>query len=275
MRFNKKYLYGGLAAVLVLAFVFTFIVKPHKSETNTIRLASSPGPYSDLFLNGVKPILEKEGYHVQNQSFSDLSLADVAINNGEADLNVDQHTAYMDNFNKEKHAHLTALTKIPTVPTGIYPAKKKSLKDISKGDKIAIPNDPSNMARAYNVLVKAHLITLKKGVNPIKATSKDIASNKDDLKITAMQDVTIPRSRNDFDYVILPGSTAYPAKIPTKSMLLAEDIKPDYYLVAAINKKDKDKKWAKAVDKAYHSKEFKKYMDTHNKNSFWKIPKGE
>lgn len=272
---KKKYIIGALIAIFGVIFIFSFVIKPKQSETNTIRLASSPGPYSDLFLKGVKPILEKEGYKVKNQSFSDLSLADVAINNGEADLNVDQHTAYMDNFNKEKHAHLTALTKIPTVPTGIYPAKKHSLKEVSKGDTVAIPNDPSNMARAYNVLVKAGWITLKKGVDPIKATSKDIATNKYDLKITAMQDVQIPRSRSDFDYVILPGSTAYPAKISTKTMLISEDIKPDYYLVAAVNKQDKDKKWAKVVDKAYHSKAFKEYLQKHNKDSFWNIPKGE
>ncbi|WP_429971846.1 MetQ/NlpA family ABC transporter substrate-binding protein [Fructilactobacillus sp. Tb1] len=275
MKINKKYIIGGLIAIFGIAFLFSFVIKPKQNNTNTIRLASSPGPYSDLFLNGVKPILEKEGYKVKNQSFSDLSLADVAINNGEADLNVDQHTAYMDNFNKEKHAHLTSLTKIPTVPTGIYPAKKTAMSQVAKGDTVAIPNDPSNMARAYNVLVKAGWITLKKGVNPIKATSKDIATNKYDLKITAMQDVQIPRSRADFDYVILPGSTAYPAKISTKTMLLAEDIKPDYYLVAAVNKKDKDAKWAKAVDKAYHSKEFREYLAKHNKTSFWNIPKGE
>ncbi|WP_413628074.1 MetQ/NlpA family ABC transporter substrate-binding protein [Fructilactobacillus vespulae] len=273
MRAKKKYIIGTIIALFGIIFIFTFLVKPSKTETNTIRLASSPGPYSDLFLKGVKPILEKEGYKVKNQSFSDLSLADVAINNQEADLNVDQHTAYMNNFNTEKKAHLTALTKIPTVPTGIYPAQKKSLDDIADGDRVAIPNDPSNMARAFNVLVKAKLITLKKGVDPIKATSKDIATNKHNLKITAMQDVQIPRSRSDFDYVILPGSTAYPAKISTKTMLLSEDIKPDYYLVAAVNKDDKDKKWAKAVNKAYHSKEFKHYMETHNKDSFWNIPK--
>ncbi|ETO40670.1 Methionine ABC transporter substrate-binding protein [Fructilactobacillus florum 8D] len=270
---KKKFIYLALLAALGIGFIYTFVLKPQQSETNTIRLASSPGPYSDLFLNGIKPILEKEGYKVKNQSFSDLSLADVAINNGEADLNVDQHTAYMKNFNQEKHANLVALTKIPTVPTGIYPARKQQLRAVAKGDSVAIPNDPSNMARAYNVMVKAGWITLKPGVNPIKATSKDIATNKYDLKIQEMQDVQIPRSRQDFDYVILPGSTAYPAKISTKTMLLPENIKPDYYLVAAINKQDQNKKWAKAVQKAYHSKEFKQYLAKHNRDSFWKVPK--
>ena len=97
---KKKYIIGALIAIFGVIFIFSFVIKPKQSEMNTIRLASSPGPYSDLFLKGVKPILEKEGYKVKNQSFSDLSLADVAINNGEANLNVDQHTAYMDNFNK-------------------------------------------------------------------------------------------------------------------------------------------------------------------------------
>ena len=67
-------------------------IQPGKVEAadnnKTIRLATSPGPYSDLFEKGVAPILKKEGYTVKTQSFSDLNHADQAMSEGSADLNV-------------------------------------------------------------------------------------------------------------------------------------------------------------------------------------------
>ncbi|CAH1856200.1 MetQ/NlpA family ABC transporter substrate-binding protein [Convivina intestini] len=271
---KKRYWISILVISLIGLFFFSFIYHPGNKETEdkTIILGSSPGPYSDLFLQGIKPILEKEGYTVKNKSFASLLNADIALNEGQVDLSVDQHTAYMKNFNNEKKANLTALNQIPTVPTGIYPAQKDNLDAISNGDKIAIPDDPSNTARAYRLMEKAGWITLKKDVNPIKVGKKDITSNKYNLNITEMNSSTIPRSKNDFDFIILTGSDAYEAKISTKKILLAENIQPDYFLIATINKKNTNKPWAKAVTKAYQSTEFAEYVKNHNQDNYWIMP---
>lgn len=265
--------------VLILVVIGFFSFGRKSASTNeskqTIRLGSSPGPYSELFIKGIKPILEKEGYKVTNKSFNNLLNADIALSDDQIDLNVDQHTAYLKNFNKEKNAGLASITKIPTVPTGLYPANKKVLRDVRSGDKVAIPNDPANTARAYNLLVKAGWITLKDGTDPITATNKDIASNKYDLHITELDSSTIPRSIKNFDYVILPGSVAYSAKISTRKILLPETVRSEYQLVAATNKKNVNKKWAVAVKKAYHSKEFKKYLEDHNKDNYWVTAKSK
>ncbi|KRL36737.1 MetQ/NlpA family ABC transporter substrate-binding protein [Liquorilactobacillus uvarum] len=274
---KKKIKFIVITAIIVfLLFIVGFLSFGRKStptnETKqTIRLGSSPGPYSELFLKGIKPILEKEGYKVTNKTFNNLLNADIALSDNQIDLNVDQHTAYLKNFNQEKKAKLAAITKIPTVPTGIYPANKKTLKTVSSGDRIAIPNDPANTARAYNLLVKAGWITLKDGTDPITATSKDIASNKYNLRITELDSSTIPRSVKDFDYVILPGSVAYSAKISTRKILFPETVRTEYQLVAATNKENVNKKWAIALKKAYHSKEFQKYLKEHNKDNYWII----
>ena len=41
---------------------------------------------------------------------------------------------------------------------GAYSYKYKSIDDIAEGATVAVPNDPSNEARALNVLVSAGLI---------------------------------------------------------------------------------------------------------------------
>lgn len=275
MKKNKKVTLAVIAILIIVAAVGLLSNKSSNSPTTstkkTIRLGSSPGPYSELFIKGIKPILERQGYHVVNKSFSNLLNADIALSDNQIDLNVDQHTAYLKNFNQEKNAHLVALTKIPTVPTGIYPANKKSLNAISSGDHIAIPNDPANAARAYNLLVKAGWITLKTGTVAIQATTKDIATNKYNLKITELDSSTIPRTVKDFDYIVLPGSVAYNAKVSTRKILLAENIRSDYQLVAATNKDNANKQWTLDVKKAYQSKSFQKYLAAHNKDNYWVV----
>jgi D-methionine transport system substrate-binding protein len=46
---------------------------------------------------------------------------------------------------------------------GVYSKKHKSLADIKSGAKVALPNDPSNLARALLVLQQAGLVKVKEG----------------------------------------------------------------------------------------------------------------
>ena len=70
------------------------------TDKKEIVYGKSQGPYTELFEDAIVPILEKEGYTVKGVDLSDLQTADVALNDGDVDVNVEQHTAYMENFNK-------------------------------------------------------------------------------------------------------------------------------------------------------------------------------
>src|SRR5690606_26213246 len=99
-----------------------------------------------------------------------------------------------------------------TVPTAIFPGQKKSLDEIAKGDTVAIPQDPSNAARAYRLLEKAGWIKLKDGIDPLFATKNDIAENPLNLNIIEMDSAQIPRILNDdIAFGVVPGSMAYAA----------------------------------------------------------------
>lgn len=242
------------------------------SDTTTVRVGTSPGPYSELFKKGVAPVLEKKGFKVEYTSFSDLQQADVALNEGSVDLNVDQHTAYMEAFNKAKSGTLVALNKIPTVPAGLYSSKHKSLKDIADGQLIAISADSSNESRGLRLLEKLGWITLKADADPVTVTPNDIASNPKNLTIKPMDSATIPRSLDDLDYAVIPGSISYSSKVDSKLELAQETLKPEYLLVAAVRKADKNTKWAKAVTAAYKSSDFLEYLDKNNTNDYWFVP---
>ncbi|OOM78514.1 D-methionine-binding lipoprotein MetQ precursor [Clostridium puniceum] len=246
--------------------------KVSETESKSIKMGISPGPYSELFIDAVKPILEKNGYKIEAINFSDLRQADVALTEGSVDFNVDQHTAYANNFNKETNAKLTPLTPIPTVPAGIFSNKHTSIDQVAKGQKVAIPKDPSNTARAFRLLKKAGWIKLKEDANPTTLTINDVSENTYELDITLMDSAQIPRALDDIDFAVLPGSIVYSSKIDASKSLLSEDVSKELQLVAIVDEKNKDSKWAKDIVAAYKSQEFKDYMAEHNKNNYWFIP---
>lgn len=267
-----------LMTLLILIGVTTVSAcSSNRSSTETkdkiIRVGTSPGPYSELFLEAVKPILEKQGYQIKQNEFTELIQADIALAEGTIDLNVDQHTAYLNNFNENKDAHLIGITPIPTVAAGLFPGRKSQLEDVQKKDKVGIPDDPSNTARAFNLLQKAGWIELKEGIDPVKATKNDIVSNPKELEFVEMTSAQIPRSLEDLDFAVIPGSIVYSAKLEPKESLLSEDVLKEYELVATIDEKNKENDWAKAVVDAYHSKEFKTYLNEHNQENYWFVPK--
>ena len=242
------------------------------SEDKVITVGVSQGPYNVLFDEAVKPILEKQGYTVEAVDFQDLLQSEIALSNNEVDFNVAQHTAYYENFNKTQNGRLVGITPIPTVPAGIYSATNTSIDEIEEGDKIAMPNDASNAARAYALLQKAGWIKLKDDVNLLTASSDDVVENPLNLEFIEMDSLNIPRALTDFDFAVITGSIVYNAKIDTSTVLLQEDILDHLVLGVVVNEEDKDTEWAKAIVDAYKSDEFKKYMDENNTDNFWYIP---
>ena len=240
-------------------------------ESKTITYGKAAGPYTVLFEDAIIPILEKDGYTLESVEFSDLLQNDIALNEGEIDVNVEQHTAYMEDFNKSQGADLAALTPIPTVPAGIFSNTHDSLDEIKEGAGIAVPNDASNTARAYVLLQKAGWIKLSEDVDMSTVTKDDITENPYNLEFTEMDSTRIPQALDDFDYAVIPGSIVYNAGIDAFTALLQEDITDYLLLQVVVKEENKDADWAKAIVDAYHSDEFKAYMEENN-DGLWYVP---
>lgn len=243
------------------------------ADKKSLTFSKSQGPYSVLFEEAVQPILEAKGYKIKGIDFSELALADEALNSGEVDFNVEQHKAYAENFNKSKGGDLVPISYIPTVPASLFSAKYKSHKDIFNGAKVAVPNDAANTARAYVLLQKAGWIKLRDGVNLATATNEDIVENPYNIKFTEMKSLTIPAVIDDFDFVVITGSVVYNAGIDASTALLNENVLPHLILQVVVKEKNKDTQWAKDLAEAYHSAELKKWLDENNKGLWW-IPDG-
>lgn len=263
---------GATIGAVALAFSLVACSSESEGDANVIKVGTSPGPYSELFKDGIDPILTEQGYTLEYTNFSDLQQADIAVDEGSVDLNVDQHTAYMEVFNRERDGNLASLVEIPTVPAKLYSDSHSSLDDVAEGQTVGIPLDASNQSRAFNILVKAGWITLKEGHDPIQITVNDIADNPHDLEIMPMDSATIPRSLQDLDWGVIPGSISYSSGVDAELALLDEDLRPELILVAVTTEDKQDSEWAQAVTDAYQSDEFAAFLDEENSNGYWFVP---
>lgn len=245
--------------------------KTAQEEKTTLKYGKAAGPYTVLFEEAVKPILEKQGYKLEVVDFSDLLQNDTALNEGEIDFNVEQHIAYAENFNKSQKGDLVPITPIPTVPAGIFSAKNTSLDGITEGADIAVPNDASNTARAYALLQKAGWIKINPDIALETAKQADIVENKYNLKFVEMDSLNIPPALDDFDYAVITGSIVYNAGIDPSTAILQEDILDHLILQVCVKEENRDTKWAKDIVAAYHSDEFKEYMKENN-DGLWYVP---
>jgi D-methionine transport system substrate-binding protein len=239
------------------------------SGKTEIIYGKSQGPYTELFEAAIVPILEKEGYTLKGIDFSDLQTADIGLNDGDVDVNVEQHSAYASNFNEGHNGDLVCISPIPTVPAGVYSVNHETLDEIPDGAKVAVPNDASNTARCYLMLQKIGWIKLDDSVEQSTVTQDDIVENPHNIEFVEMKSLTIPAAIQDFDYVAITGSVVYNAGIDASTALANEDIQDHLILQVTVKEENKDTDWAKAIVDAYHSDEFKEYMKENNDGLWW------
>ena len=106
-------------------------------------------------------------------------------------------------------------------------------------------------------------------VDPSAVTQDDIVENPHNIEFTEMKSLTIPAAIQDFDYVAITGSVVYNAGIDPSTALATEDIQDHLVLQVVVKEENKDAEWAKAIVDAYHSDEFKQYMEENNDGLWW------
>ena len=146
---------------------------------------------------------------------------------------------------------------------GLYSKKIKSLDELKDGATIAVPNDPSNEARALKLLAGKGIIKIKDGE---LVTSKDITENKKNLKFSELEAAAIPRAMDDVDAAVINGNYAIEAKFnPAKDALVVEDknseaAKP-YANILVVKEGNEKQEKIQALYKALTSPEVKAFIE--------------
>jgi D-methionine transport system substrate-binding protein len=188
------------------------------------------------------------GIEIELVDFADYAQPNPALTEGELDLNQFQHIVYLADYNVSADADLTPIGSTQIYPLGLYSTKYESVDDIEEGETVAVPDDPSNLARALLVLQSAGLIELEDG-GSIFSTVDDIDEANSKVKVTPLEasltatslpDVAAAIINNDFvedagltfDDAIAKDDPADPNALPYVNIFAAsaEDAENETYL---------------------------------------------
>ena len=255
-------------AILMLSCLFLFgceqksnSEQANKTDKKEIVVGLPPSMHNILMERVVKPELEQKGYTVKLINFSSLRDSNTALVEGNIDMNAAQHQAYLDVYNKETNNDLVSLVHIPSISAALFSQSHRSVNEIAPNQTIAIPNDPSNTARALLLLQKLNWITLKPDTKSGTANINDIAENKYDLKFRLLLSEIIPRTLGEVDYAIMPGGVAWLSKIPADNVLFQEQLSTNLELMVVVKKENLNTAWAKDVKALYQSDALKRFIN--------------
>ncbi|MCI6340106.1 MAG: MetQ/NlpA family ABC transporter substrate-binding protein [Campylobacter sp.] len=231
-----------------------------------IVIGATPVPHAEI-LEVAKASLEAQGYELEIKVFNDYVLPNKALADKDLDVNFMQHEPYLREFNAMNGTRLEPVFGVHLEPMGAYSKNIKSLAELKDGDKIAIPNDPTNESRALDLLAKNGLIELDTKVK--LRTPMDITKNPKNLKFVELDGATLPRALDEVSLAVINSNFALNANLNPKSdSIISEDaINNPYSNIVVVRADEVYGKKAIALKKAILSDEVKKFINEKYKGA--------
>lgn len=237
--------------IIFCAFLSLLTIACSKDK-NSIIVGTIAGPETTLMEAAKKVAKKKYGLTINIKTFSDYIIPNIALNDGSIDANVYQHLPYLKATIKARGFKLVSIGKTFIYPMAVYSNKIQSLRFLTNKAIVAIPNDPSNEARALLLLQKAGLIKLSKQFD---ATVLDITDNQKQLQFKTLNAAQLPRVLNDVDIAVINTNFAIASGLsPHKDSLFMEDKDSPYANIIVARTQDKNSIKLKYLVDALHSK---------------------
>ncbi|RNE63850.1 MetQ/NlpA family ABC transporter substrate-binding protein [Cryobacterium tepidiphilum] len=196
------------------------------------------------------------GINVDIIDFSDYTQPNPALAEGEIDLNQFQHIVYLADYNVSAGKDLVPIGATAIYPLAVYSKKYTSVDDIKKGETVAVPNDPSNLARSLLVLQSAGLIELKGG-GSIFSTLADIDEGASKVKVKAMEASLTPTSLPDVAAAVINNDFVEKAGLKFEDAIAKDDPSDPnaipYVNIFAARAEDKDNPTYKKLVEIYQN----------------------
>ncbi len=273
-----KQLKKVIALLLALALCLAFAAcggeekKPVEDQPETengdglahVVIGATPAPHAEI-LNALAQDFIDNGVEVEVKEYTDYVVPNTALADGSIDANYFQHQPYLTDFNEKHDTDLVSIASVHYEPFAIYGGKTASLEELADGAVVSVPNDPSNEARALNLLEAAGLIVLKEGVG-LDATVNDIEDNPKNLKIMEIEAAQLPRSLPDVDISVINGNYAIDAGLSVaKDAIFIEDKESEaaqlYANILAVRADETDNEALAKVVEVLTSEASRKYME--------------
>jgi len=266
---SKATLQRSAAAIILIAVIalITMASAQHRSQPSgspqILTVAASAIPHAEI-LEFIKPQLRAEGVDLRIKIFTDYVQPNLQVAERQVDANFFQHKPYLDAFNREHGTHLAVVpgSAVHVEPFGAYSKKIRSVAQLADGAVVAVPNDPSNSARALLLLQKQGLLQLKDPTN-ILATSHDVIANPKHLQIRELEAATLPRVLADVDLALINTNYALAAGLaPTRDALFIEGADSPYANLVAARADNVDSPALRKLVSALHSPATKQFIQS-------------
>nr|WP_228824813.1 MetQ/NlpA family ABC transporter substrate-binding protein [Nocardia blacklockiae] len=236
------------------------------SSDDVVRIGTTDRDHSwDVFEQKAK----EKGINLKITNFSDYKQPNLALSQRQIDVNLFQHLQFLGQYNVANNDDLTPVGATYIVPLGLYSKKHKQVADIPQGGEVAIPNDPTNQARALNVLQKAGLVKLAPGV--AQPTPADVDKNASKVKVTTVDAAQTALSLDSVDGSVINNTFLERSGVDPNSALFKDDPKDPaaepYINVVVTRAEDKDKAVYQTVVDLWHDPEVQRAHAEITKNT--------
>ncbi len=267
MNFKKV-----LGVALVSALALTGCKEEKKAEaaaaqpTNKIKVGVMSGPEHTVAEKAAQAAKEKYGLDVEFVLFNDYALPNTAVSKGDLDINAMQHKPYLDKDSAAKELkNLVIVGNTFVYPLAGYSKKVKNVSELTEGAVVAVPNDPSNLARALILLEKQGLIKLKDNTN-LFSTSQDIIENPKNLKIQEVDTSVAAKALDDVALAVVNNTYAGQVGLSANDGIFVESKDSPYVNIIVARTDNKDSKAVQDFVKAYQTEEVYQEAQKHFKD---------
>jgi D-methionine transport system substrate-binding protein len=256
-----------IVGLLLSALVIIILTACGSNDSNGEALSEeklvvgvTAGPHEQI-LEKVKEVAEKDGLEIEIEVFTEYVMPNVALDEKDLDVNSFQHKPYLDQFKDDRGLDLTEIATTVNFPMGIYSSSIKDVNALEDGDKVGLPNDPTNGARALILFEQAGLIKLKEDAGA-NATVKDIEENKKNLEFIELEASQIPRQLDELAAAAINTNFAVEfGFVPTKDSIYIEPGDSPWVNLLVVRTENKNDPVLEKLIKAYHSEEVKQFID--------------
>jgi D-methionine transport system substrate-binding protein len=227
-----------------------------------LRVGASPVPHAEVLRYIDENLADEAGLDLEIVEFTDYVQPNVALEDGSLDANYFQTVPYLEEQKASAGYDFTALEPVHIEPLGIYSDTLTDLAELPDGATVAIPNDPTNAARALRLLEANELITLA-DTGDAAPTSLDIQDNPKNLQVSEVEAAQVPRSLADVDIAVINGNYAIEADlVPAEDALVLEEAEgnPNANLLVVRTGDEKDERIQK-LEELLHSDEVRTFFE--------------
>ncbi|MGW5053770.1 MetQ/NlpA family ABC transporter substrate-binding protein [Actinokineospora sp. NPDC004072] len=240
---------------------------PGGSGSTSLTVGASITPHAEILKFVQDELAAGAGIEIKVVEYEDYVLPNENLADGTLNANYFQHQPYFDAQVAERGYEFAHFPGVHIEPYALYSGREggkpryTSTKDLPEGAVIGITNDPSNQARALDLLVKDGLITLK---NPGDAGASvlDVQDNPKKLQFKEADPASLARSLEDVDAAIINGNYALEADLSaTDDSLLVESGEGNPYAnFLAYRKADEGNAALATLDRLLRSPEVSEFI---------------